>query len=113
MNNIKTLRKQKGLTQQQLAKQIGSDQTSVSKWELNVCLPNTDKLLAMAEIFNVSTDYILGVSQYHFPANVGKDNLFTFEELEIIEDYRSLPEPLKQTIKNTLKTFVQSGKGEQ
>ncbi len=110
MNNIKELRKQSGLSQKQLAEKLGINQTSVCRWEQNLALPETKNLLVLAEIFNVSTDYLLGVSQYHFPANVGRDNLFTFEELEIIEDYRSLSEPLKQTIKETLKTFAPSEK---
>ncbi len=110
MNNIKELRKQSGLSQKQLADKLGINQTSVCRWELNLALPDTKNLLRLAEIFNVSTDYLLGVSQYHFPANVGRDNLFTFEELEIIEDYRSLSDSLKQTIKETLKTFARSEK---
>lgn len=110
MNNIKTLRNQFELSQKQLAEKLGINQASVCRWELGTALPDTKNLLLLSEIFNVSTDYVLGISQFHFPANVGKNNLFTFEELEIIEDYRTLPEPLKQTIKSTLKTFAQSSK---
>lgn len=110
MTNIKSLRKEMGLSQQELAERVGVDQTSISCWELDKCLPNTDKLLALAEVFNVSTDYVLGVSQYHFPVNVGRDNMFTFEELKIIEDYRSLPQDVQQTVKQTLTAFVAAQK---
>ena len=106
MNNIKKLRKDKGLTQRQLADLIGIEQTGVCKWEKGICLPSSETLVKLAEIFEVSTDFVLGITRYHFPVNVGRDNVFTFEEFKIIEQYRSLPENLKQTVKDSLNTFV-------
>ncbi len=106
MTNIKELRKQKGLSQEELAEMLNVNQTSVSTWELEKCLPSSETLVKLAEIFEVSTDFVLGITRYHFPVNVGRDNVFTFEEFKIIEQYRSLPENLKQTVKDTLNTFV-------
>lgn len=108
MNNIKLLRKDKNLTQKQLADMLNIKQTSISKWELDISLPDTNNLIRLAEIFNVSTDYILGISRYHYPVNVGVDNLFTYEELEIIEDFRKLGADSQAMLKHTLKAFVNS-----
>lgn len=106
MNNIKSLRKAKNYTQKELADLLDIKQTSISKWELDISLPDTVNLMKLSEIFNVSTDYILGISRFHYPVNVGVDNIFTFEELEIIEDYRKLSSEYQETIKQTLKAFV-------
>lgn len=108
MNNIKSLRKANDFTQKQLADLLNIKQTSISKWELDISLPDTDNLIKLANIFNVSTDYVLGISRYHYPVNVGVDNLFTFEELEIIEDFRKLSPDFQATVKRTIKAFVTS-----
>ena len=54
------LRKAKNLTQIELQKQTGIDQALLSKFETGERVPNTDKLLALADYYNVSTDYLLG-----------------------------------------------------
>ncbi len=53
------LRKEKGLSQEVLAEQIGTTRQAVSKWENNQGYPETEKLLQLSNIFEVSTDYLL------------------------------------------------------
>lgn len=53
------LRKQKGLSQQELANQLDVSRQSVSKWELNESEPSLNNIIVLSEIFNVSTDYLL------------------------------------------------------
>ena len=66
MNTIKIheqiafLRKQKGLTQEQLASALGVTNQSVSKWESGQCCPDIQLLPAIAELFEVSVDELLG-----------------------------------------------------
>ena len=108
MNNIKELRKTLHYTQKELANLLGMEQTAISKWEVGKALPDSKTLLILSDIFNVSTDYILGNSKYYQPTNVGKDNIFTFDELEIIEEYRSLTPEAKNIIRETLKTFYKT-----
>ena len=66
MNTIKLheqiafLRKQKGLTQEQLANALGVTNQSVSKWESGQCCPDIQLLPAIAELFEVSVDELLG-----------------------------------------------------
>ena len=68
MNTIKLheqisfLRKQKGLTQEQLANALGVTNQSVSKWESGQCCPDIQLLPAIAELFEVSVDELLGCS---------------------------------------------------
>ena len=59
---LKELRIEKGLTQQQLADFLGVDRTTVMKWELGERETNFTMLVKIAAFFQVTTDYLLGVS---------------------------------------------------
>lgn len=53
------LRKKAGLSQEKLADQIGVTQKSISKYEKQDARPSWEALIAMADLFNVSIDYLL------------------------------------------------------
>lgn len=53
------LRKKSGLSQEQLAEQLGVSRQAISKWESGVSLPENDKLVVISNYFNVSIDYLL------------------------------------------------------
>ena len=55
-NRIRELRKASGMTQEQLAEQIGISFQAVSKWENNIALPDISLVPALARIFGVTTD---------------------------------------------------------
>lgn len=57
---IATLRKEYNMTQDDLARRLGVGRTSISGYESGNVMPPLDKLNKMAEIFDVSTDYLLG-----------------------------------------------------
>lgn len=61
--NIRDLRKEYGLTQSDLANELFVSQDTISLWELNKSLPDIKSLIKLAQIFNVSTDYILGLEK--------------------------------------------------
>ena len=56
---LTTLRKQAGLSQEQLADRLGVTRQSVSKWESGAALPELVKLIALSEMFGVSLDYLV------------------------------------------------------
>lgn len=58
--NIKRLRKERKLTQEQLAEVLGVTVGAVYKWESNLCYPELRLIMEMADFFNVSVDYLLG-----------------------------------------------------
>lgn len=61
---IKNLRKSTGLTQQGLANKLNiSDSSTISQWERGVNSPYGRDLVKLSKVFNVSTDYILGIRQ--------------------------------------------------
>ena len=61
-SRIKELRKKRGLMQQRLASELGITQQMLSKYERDVTLIKVDVLKKIAKYFNVTTDYLLGVS---------------------------------------------------
>lgn len=60
---IKNLRLENGMTQTELASLLFTSQDTISLWERGKSLPDIKSVIKMASIFNVSTDYILGVEK--------------------------------------------------
>lgn len=58
-DRIQNLRKAKGISQEELADKIGVSRQSVSKWESEQSVPDVDRVIAMSDYFEVTTDYIL------------------------------------------------------
>ena len=56
---IYTLRRKSGLSQEQLAEIIGVSRQAISKWEGGSSVPESEKLIAISEYFNVTLDYLL------------------------------------------------------
>ena len=54
-----TLRKKSGLSQERLAEKLGVSRQAISKWESGQSVPETDKLIAISDYFNVSLDYLM------------------------------------------------------
>lgn len=52
--NLKTLRKQKGFSQEELATRLHVVRQTISKWEKNLSVPDADTLIRLAEILEVS-----------------------------------------------------------
>lgn len=58
--NIATFRKNRGLTQAQLAEALNMTPAAVSKWETGAALPDLDTLIALADFFHLPMDDLLG-----------------------------------------------------
>ena len=58
-DKIMTLRKKNTWSQEELAERIGVSRQAVSKWESAQAIPDLDKILLLAELFGVTTDYLL------------------------------------------------------
>lgn len=70
--NIKHLREQKKLSQADLAKKLGITRSSVNAWEQGISVPSTQYIIELSELFNVSTDFLLGVKS---TSSISLDNL--------------------------------------
>lgn len=58
---LKELRKAKQLSQSELAFMTGISQSAIAKWELNKTEPTASSLITLAEFFEESVDYLLGL----------------------------------------------------
>ncbi len=58
--NIKNFRKVKGMSQEELAEKLGVVRQTVSKWEQNLSVPDSEMLIKIAEVFEVSVSNLLG-----------------------------------------------------
>ena len=68
---ISYLRRQKGMTQAQLAEQLGISAQAVSKWESGLSCPDIMTLLPLSRILGVSTDVLLGAEDIKEAGNMG------------------------------------------
>ena len=93
INRIRTLREDRDLRQIDVSNATGIDQKTLSNYETGKTNPDSFAIIKLAEFFNVTTDYLLGVSEENF---YKKDNLIS--SLEQIE----------KTIKNIKKHIEKS-----
>lgn len=59
--NFKNIRKQCGLSQQEVADKLQIKQSSVSDWENDVSRPDYEKLIALSELYDVTLYKLLGI----------------------------------------------------
>lgn len=108
-SRIKQLRENRGLIQEILASELGITQQMLSKYERDVLGIKVDVLKKIAEYFNVTTDYLLGISevkrdlQGQMKMNKTLDTYY-----DLIEIYKGLDEydqelvwSIMQTVKKT------------
>ena len=56
---IRRLRKERNLTQEELAQQLNVTFQAISRWENGTALPDAQNILQISKLFNVTTDYLL------------------------------------------------------
>lgn len=61
---LKEIRIENGFTQQKIAEELGIKQQSYARYELGSGEPSLLTLIKIAKIFGVTTDYLLGISDY-------------------------------------------------
>lgn len=61
--NFKNIRKQCGLSQQEVADKLQIKQSSVSDWENDVSRPDYEKLIALADLYDVTLYELLGIDE--------------------------------------------------
>ena len=59
---FRELREEKKLSQAQIGNELGYTQVCISRWESGERMPNANDIIAVAIFFNVTTDYLLGLT---------------------------------------------------
>lgn len=70
---LQKLRKARSLTQEELAEKVGVSRQSLSKWESDSALPDTANIILLADLFGVTTDYLLREAEAVTPATPVKE----------------------------------------
>lgn len=107
-DNLKQARNKCGLTQKQVADKIGIGQSTYKNYECGTREPCGDKIVALADLFGVSTDYLLGktsVSNASIDNLQSKFNMSDFEK-EVVSYYLSLPQDFRKEFISHVKDFV-------
>lgn len=75
MNRLKELRKEKKLTQKELADYLGINEKTISRWENGESTIKSDKAQELADYFGVSVGYLLGYDDNDFEKQIRIDTL--------------------------------------
>lgn len=109
VKNLRKLRINKGISQQQLADVIGTSQQSVNKYENHSVEPDISVLIKLADYFETTIDYLVG----HVIAptqDLIEEIELTREEMTLIHDYRQLSKEEKESIKLVLRNYLKNRK---
>lgn len=85
-DNLKTLRKNKGLSQEELSVKLNVVRQTVSKWEQGLSVPDAEMLISISEVFDTPVSTILGENIDEQEKN---DLKVISEKLEVINEQLS------------------------
>lgn len=88
-NKLKELRKEKNISQEQLANELNISRQAISKWESGKAYPDIDNLILLRKIFGVSLDELIMEEEEKVEENNSKQELIESSEKGIFEDIDS------------------------
>lgn len=103
--NLKSLREEKGLSQQKLAEKFNLSQQSIHKYETQDVEPDIDTLKAMASFFETSIDYLVGYTNIRRKTEKVENVDLNEEEVKHIEAFRRLSPDIRVTIDTLIQHF--------
>lgn len=102
MNRIKELRIEKRLFQSDVAKYIGKSERIVGFYETGERDPNTDTLLKLSELFDVSVDYLLGKTDVKNSKVVSLDDI----DIAFASGIKGLNKENQETLKSIMESLL-------
>lgn len=106
-NRLKLLRCEKKWTQKQLAEKLNYGYTAISNYESGKNKPSYDDLIKIAKVFNVSTDYLLGISKIRYRALSDEEVCeFKLNLKELIECFSTLNEDEQNYFVLQIKNYI-------
>ena len=82
-----SLRKQNVMTQKELAKNLSVHITTIKNWESGNCYPDAKNVCALADLFHVTTDYLLGREPSE---TISLEGLAPGERKQLLHNYTSI-----------------------
>ena len=74
-DRIRALRKEHGYSQEQMARKLHLTQGAISQWENGLTVPAADQLMALADVFGITVDELLGREQQETPQPPARDDV--------------------------------------
>lgn len=105
VKNLKFMRSNKNISQQQLAEVIGISQQSINKYENHSVEPDIEILIKLADYFNTSIDFLVGNTDIEHKIEYVEKTDLNNDEKKMIENYRKLNDNQKEALQNLLKCF--------
>lgn len=107
-NNLKKIRQDCNLTQEELAKKINTSRSNIANYENNKNMPSIDVLSKLSKVLDCSIDYLLGKSDERNPKET--DPLGLAKIGFNMKDYNPPSETQKQQIKGLLEVIMKDNK---
>lgn len=101
LKNLKRLRKETGVSQQELADAVGVSQQSVNKYENHSIEPDIETIIRIADYLHVSVDELIGHTRERGEA-------LCADELRLIADYRNLSARQRRALRELLESITES-----
>ena len=106
LKNLKKLRVEKNISQQQLAAEIQVSQQSINKYENHETEPNLTTLVMLADYFETSVDYIIGRTDIRHKIEPVKEHDLNETEEALVKYYRQLPKSKKECLEAVAKNML-------
>lgn len=103
LENLRTLREGKKMTQKQLAEAVGVSQQSINKYENHNVEPDIQTLQKMADLFQTSVDYLIG-RRADLPVCPSE---LTRQEQNLIYHYRHLNDKQKKLVEALIASYME------
>jgi len=93
--NLKKLRKEKGLSIRRLAQKVGISHNSLSEYERNLINPTLENAIKLCKFFNVSLEYLI----------FGEHSKFHYNDIELLELFKEVDD-LKDEYRSLIKKYI-------
>jgi transcriptional regulator with XRE-family HTH domain len=107
IKNLRKLRLEKGISQQQLANEVWVTQQSINKYENHKIEPDIEMLIKIADYFETSVDYLTG----HTDIDRVIENVRRYDlgaaEYELIDNYRKLSPKQRESIESIIDNYLE------
>lgn len=109
MSRLKDLRVKRGFTQGKMAKELGTSQQTISRIEVKDELVPTDILIKASKYFNVSVDYLLGLTEEKHNQQC-EERMYDYirEYEDVMMEYAALKPEYQEAVKNVVRTFTEA-----
>lgn len=103
---LKELRQQRGISQQSLADAIGVSQQSINKYENHNVEPDIRTLIALADFFHTSVDYLIGHTSINHIIEPVTPFELNAEEATLLQNWRQLNTKKKASILAVIENYI-------